>query len=91
MRYRPAELDVATRQRLVDAAGRLFTRLGLRDYGRFDFRVDGQGVIKLLEVNPNPAWCWDGKLNLMAGFAGMSYSGLLETIIETARERYRLG
>ena len=41
-----------------------------------------------MEVNPNPGWCWDGKFNYMAGFAGMRYADLLEAIIEAAQTRY---
>jgi D-alanine-D-alanine ligase len=40
-----------------------------------------------LEVNPNPAWCWDGKLAMMAGFAGYSYADLLRMILEAAQSR----
>jgi D-alanine-D-alanine ligase len=65
----------------------LFERLGCRDYARFDFRADAKGEIKLLEVNPNPGWCWDGKLNIMAGFQGMRYSELLAQILQAAVER----
>jgi D-alanine-D-alanine ligase len=46
--------------------------------------------VKLLEVNPNPGWCWDGKLNLMAGFAGIPYSKLLGMVLEAATERLAL-
>ena len=46
--------------------------------------------MKLLEVNPNPVWCWDGKLALMAGFARMSYPELLWSIPESARRRLQL-
>ena len=63
-------------------------RLGCRDYARFDFRSDGEGNIKLLEANPNPGWCWDGKLNLMAEFAGYTYAELLCLIVEAAQLRY---
>ena len=59
---------------LIEHSARLFERLSCRDYARFDFRVDAQGEIKLLEVNPNPGWCWDGKFQLMASFAGIRYS-----------------
>ena len=45
------------------------------------------GEIKLLEVNPNPGWCWDGKLNLMAEMAGLRYPDLLRLIIEAAQQR----
>jgi len=87
IQYRQAEIDEETRRELVDWSTIMFQRLGCRDYARFDFRADAHGVIKLLEVNPNPGWCWDGKLNLMAGFAGWDYSELLRTILEAAQTR----
>ena len=65
----------------------LFKRLGLRDYGRFDFRADAQGQPRLMEVNNNPAWANDGKLAFMAGFAGISYSDMLKHILEAAMRR----
>jgi D-alanine-D-alanine ligase len=85
--YRKAELSVETERRLGDHAKRLFQRLGCRDYARFDFRADAGGEIRLLEANPNPGWCWDGKLNRMAGLAGLSYPELLTMILAAAEER----
>ena len=87
IRYRQARADEEVLRRLTDYSLTLFERLGCRDYARFDFRADGQGVIKLLEVNPNPGWCWDGKFNLMAGFAGHSYAELLRMILDAAETR----
>ncbi|MDH3235779.1 MAG: methyltransferase domain-containing protein, partial [Alphaproteobacteria bacterium] len=78
IRYIETGLDADRQREMVVQATRLFEVLGCRDYARFDFRTDANGIIKLLEANPNPGWCWDGKLNLMAGFAGMSYADLLE-------------
>jgi len=85
--YRQAELDGEKSRLLVEQSSNLFERLGCRDYARFDFRADADGTIKLLEVNPNPGWCWDGKLNLMAGFAGHGYTDLLNMILTAACER----
>ena len=65
----------------------LFTRFGLRDYARFDFRVAADGNPKLMEVNPNPAWANDGKLAFMAGFAGLEYRDMLELILKAAIAR----
>ena len=84
---REGRLDEDTRRKMVDYATILFERLGCRDYARFDFRADATGEIKLLEVNPNPGWCWDGKLNLMAEMAALGYADLLRLIIEAAQER----
>ncbi len=85
--YREATLAEQKQQQLIDHSSRLFERLGCRDYARFDFRADAKGEIKLLEVNPNPGWCWDGKMNIMAGFQGMRYSELLGQILQAAVER----
>lgn len=85
--YEEATLDEESYRHMVDSAKLLFERLHCRDYARFDFRTDNHGVIKLLEVNPNPGWCWDGKLNLMAQFRGLTYHELLEAILKAARER----
>jgi D-alanine-D-alanine ligase len=87
IRFREARLGDEARQDIRDWCQALFARLGLRDYARFDFRADAEGAIKLMEVNPNPAWCWDGKLAHMAGHMGERHSGLLRMIIEAARKR----
>jgi len=87
IRYHEAHLPDHIQQQLIESSARLFERLGCRDYARFDYRADAKGEIKLLEVNPNAGWCWDGKLNIMAGFQGMRYSELLHQILAAAVER----
>ncbi|MCR9106547.1 MAG: methyltransferase domain-containing protein [Gammaproteobacteria bacterium] len=85
--YRMAEVDDEKRNLMIEISRQLFERLECRDYARFDFRCDAQGQPKLLEVNPNPGWCWDGKFNLMAEYANMDYSQLLQMILNAALER----
>jgi D-alanine-D-alanine ligase len=87
IRFREARLDESTAESIRGWCRDLFQRLGLRDYARFDFRADARGTVKLMEVNPNPAWCWDGKLAHMAHLMGESHGGLLGRIIEAARRR----
>lgn len=89
IRYQEAHLCNELHRNLVDWSSKLFERLGCRDYARFDFRTDAEGTVKLLEVNPNPGWCWDGKFNLMAGFEGTSYPDFLRQVIEAARLRHQ--
>ncbi len=89
IRFKPATLPGDTLAQMRHAAERLFARLQCRDYGRFDFRSDAEGTIRLMEVNPNPAWDPEAKLAIMAGFAGQSYPDLLALILETARSRGR--
>jgi D-alanine-D-alanine ligase len=90
IRYVESKAPTEAIHRMIDVALLMFRRLGCRDYARFDFRADAAGVPKLLEVNPNPGWCWDGKMNLMAAMAGWSYAELLRRILDAAQERVLL-
>lgn len=87
IRYREAEAGAGILSQLRESAVAVFERLGCQDYARCDFRTAADGTTKLLEMNPNPAWSFDGKLAMMAGFAGMRYGEMLGRIIETARIR----
>jgi D-alanine-D-alanine ligase len=87
LRYQPAQIDAAKLDGIVEASKLLFERLGCRDYGRFDFRTGADGTIKLLEVNANPAWCWDGKMQIMTGFAGGDESHFFAMILDVAQRR----
>jgi D-alanine-D-alanine ligase len=83
----PAQLPEGTEKTVVECCSRLFERLECRDYCRFDWRLDAAGVPKLLEVNPNPGWCWDGHMAKMSRIAGISYSEMLEAILRAAEDR----
>lgn len=85
--YRRASVGTDELSRMVRWSELLFARLGCRDYARFDFRADAEGRLRFLEVNPNPAWCWDGKMALMVGFDGGSYDDLLRMVLEAAQAR----
>lgn len=82
-----AELPEEVERNIVEWCLKLFERLECRDYARFDWRLDARGNPKLLEVNPNPGWCWDGHLAKMAAIAGISYAEMLEAVLKTAEAR----
>ena len=83
----PAVLPENVEKNIIEHCLKLFARLDCRDYCRFDWRLDAAGVPKILEVNPNPGWCWDGHLAKMAKISGVSYSKLLEMILQSAEQR----
>ncbi len=87
IKFKRAVLPADIENRLAGWTRILFRRLGLRDYGRFDFRVAADGEPKLMEINPNPAWANDGKLAFMAGFAGIDYRDMLRLVLEAAIAR----
>ncbi len=86
----PAELDESVEKFIVECCLKLAQRLDCRDYVRFDWRLDSNGNPKLLEVNPNPGWCWDGHLAKMAGFHGYNYSEMLEAILKATQQRLKM-
>ncbi|MEN2975014.1 MAG: D-alanine--D-alanine ligase, partial [Candidatus Caldarchaeales archaeon] len=83
----PANIPQEVREYIVESSLKLFSRLECRDYARFDWRLDSEGNPRLLEVNPNPGWCWDGHLAKMAAYAGISYSEMLEMILKSSEKR----
>ncbi len=90
LKFVQAQLPEETERRLIDWSVQLAVRLECCDYVRIDWRLDNDGNPKLLEVNPNPGWCWDGHLKLMAGFAGFSYADFLRMILKAAEVRYSM-
>ena len=85
-----ADLPVDTVQALMAWCVSLSERLECRDYMRFDWRLDEQGVPHLLEANPNPGWCWDGHLAKMAAHEGHPYPEMLGILLRYAEERLML-
>ena len=71
----------------MECCKKLFERLECMKYCRFDWRLDAKGHPRLLEVNPNPGWCWDGHLAKMAKFAEISYAEMIQAILDAAEQR----
>lgn len=87
----PTTLSAEKQKYIADCSARLFHRLGVRDYARFDWRLDGHGNPRLLEANPNCGWCDDGHMAKTAALAGISYSQMLKMIIDAAMRRTEKG
>ena len=86
----PAKLPENTKNIITECCLKLFERLECRDYTRFDWRLDSHGNPKLLEVNPNPGWCWDGHLAKMSKILGLSYTEMLGSILQAAEQRLKI-
>lgn len=82
-----ADIDEITYSQLIDASAKLFRRLALRDYCRIDFRCGDDGAPRVLDVNTNPSWYYDGKLAMMADWAGHDYAAMLGLILDAAARR----
>jgi D-alanine-D-alanine ligase len=85
-----ADLPEETIHFIESCSIKLFDRLECRDYARFDWRLDVTGNPRLLEVNPNPGWCWDGHLSKMCAYAKISYKDMILAILQSTEERLGL-
>lgn len=82
-----ADISEEISQSIIAWSLKLSERLNCNDYCRFDWRMDIDEVPKLLEINPNPGWCWDGHLAKMSAIAGINYSEMLRKIITATEQR----
>ncbi len=83
--------DVDTARLCEQVALGAWKALGCRDGGRVDVRMDGNGVVHFLEVNPlaglHPV---DSDLPILSSMHGVSYAALLKKIMDSACKRSSL-
>jgi D-alanine-D-alanine ligase len=77
-----------TLEEIHRAATLAYTALGLRDYGRVDFRLTKDQQVYVIEVNPNPYISFGEDMANSAERAGMDYNQFIERIVREALTRY---
>jgi D-alanine-D-alanine ligase len=83
----PADLPKETTRRAQEIAMKAVEALGTRDYARVDMRLNAKGELFILEINPNPNLSEGTGIARSAHAAGLSFSDLLGTIVESALQR----
>ncbi len=81
-----AELDAAAARMAVT----MFHALRCRDMARVDLRVDEQGRLYFLEINPLPSCDPTGSLGLLAEYLGVTYAQLVGQVLNAALLRLEL-
>src|SRR6185436_17046830 len=79
----PEESVSALQQTAVAA----YQALELRDYGRVDMRLQADGRVHVIEVNPNPWLSSKAEFAMAARKSGRTYAQLVEEIVELAMAR----
>src|SRR5947209_17669602 len=74
--------------RLQETALQVYSALKLRDYGRVDMRLTGDGRIYVIEANPNPWLAPEAEMAIAASQAGRSYPEMIGDIVTHALARY---
>ena len=80
-------LSDETVQLLHQTAMAAYQALELRDYGRVDMRLQPDGRVQVIEVNPNPWLSSRAEFAMAARKSGRTYARLVEEIVELARAR----
>jgi D-alanine-D-alanine ligase len=79
------------RDRVAKAAVRAARALGIRDYGRLDFRVSADGTPWFIEASTHPHIQRHSSFFVLAQQRGMNYPEMLDMLIQVAIRRCKLG
>lgn len=83
----PAPLEWALQKQVEHLAVRVFKLFGCRDYARVDMRIDREGRVYVLEVNPNPDISPPSGMARAIRAQGMTYAEFIGKVIERALQR----
>lgn len=83
----PARITDYESQRLGEVVLKTFRLVGCRGYARVDLRVDKDGRVYVLEVNPNPDISPGSGAVRQAAATGMNYPLFISRIVNLALER----
>ncbi len=85
----PARLDEAQRRRAIALSQTAVRALGVRDLGRIDYRLAGDGELYFLEMNAIPSLEPGASIYLSGRLAGLSdTAAVLGAVIAGARARF---
>lgn len=83
----PAKTEAKERKHISETALVAFRLLGCQGYARVDMRMDKEGQLNVIEVNPNPDISPDSGAVRQAEEAGMTYTQFIEKIVKLALEK----
>jgi len=84
----PAPLDEACAAKVREAAQRIYTACGCRDYARVDFILSASGELYLLEINTLPGMKATSLLPMSARCAGLNFVALVRELVAPAVQRF---
>lgn len=83
----PAEIGDEDNEVITQTAVSVFKLLGCRGYARVDMRMDAEGRVKVLEVNPNPDISHGAGVARQVKAAGLTFAQFIRNIIMLALEK----
>ncbi|NTV14207.1 MAG: hypothetical protein HGA96_09815 [Desulfobulbaceae bacterium] len=83
----PDNLPAPLAAELRRVATECFQLFDLRDYGRVDLRLDGQGRVQVLELNANPCLSPDAGFAAAVAKSGLNYTSMVGELLKLATTR----
>jgi D-alanine-D-alanine ligase len=83
----PAKVDDALWAQVSEVSVAAYRLLGCHGYARVDMRLDSEGRVSVLEVNPNPDISDTSGAVRQASAIGLTYSQFIERIMQMAFDR----
>lgn len=86
----PAHINQDLKNKISSLALKTFNAVECCDFGRVDFRVDNEGNVYVLEINPLPSLSTEDVFPIVAGAVGISYNEIIGKILNSAMKRHKL-
>ena len=83
----PAPLEWVMKRRVEHIAVKVFRLFGCRDYARVDMRLDRDGRLYVIEINPNPDISPQAGMTRAVKVQGMTYAEFIGGLIDRAYQR----
>ncbi len=87
----PASLSAETEAEIINTSGKIYRKLGCRDFSRIDYRLSPDGRLYFIEINPLPGLAPGySDYPMIAQYSGMDYVSLVRSVLSCALKRYGL-
>ena len=83
----PADITTSDKQAIAQTVLKVFRLFGCKGYARVDMRLDKNGKVNVIEINPNPDISPGTGAARQAAAAGMTYAEFIDKITHLALER----
>jgi D-alanine-D-alanine ligase len=83
----PAKISPAEKRAITQTILKVYPLFGCKGYARVDMRLDKDGKVNVIEVNPNPDISPGTGAARQADASGMTYAEFMDKIIHFAYER----
>ncbi len=84
----PAHISAELAKKISEVAVHAYKSVECRDFGRVDFRVDNEGKMYVLEINPLPSLSTEDVFPMVAKQVGLTYEQIIGKIIHAALKRH---